>query len=39
MAGTLDPLTGLRIGVHIFVDDKSDFYDLTDGAPQHGAAD
>ena len=33
-AGTLDPPTGLRIAEHIFVADKSDFYDLTDGLPQ-----
>jgi hypothetical protein len=27
MAGTLDPPTGLRIEQHIFVADKSDYYD------------
>ena len=35
MAGTLDPPTGLRLDRHIFVADKSDYYDLTDGLPQH----
>lgn len=37
MAGTLDPPTGLRIAEHIFVADKSDFYDITDGAPVQAA--
>ena len=30
MAGTLDPPTGLKITQHIFVADKSDFYELFD---------
>jgi hypothetical protein len=30
MAGTLDPPTGLRLTKHIFVADKSDYYDLND---------
>jgi len=34
MAGTLDLPTGLRIAQHIFVADKSDYYQITDGAPQ-----
>ena len=34
MAGTLDTPTGLRIGQHIFVADKSDYYQITDSAPQ-----
>jgi hypothetical protein len=34
MAGTLDPPTGLKIVRHIFVADKSDYYDIGDGAPQ-----
>ena len=29
-AGTIDPPTGLHIAQHIFVGDKSDFYDLFD---------
>jgi hypothetical protein len=37
MAGTLDPPTGLKLRRHIFVADKSDFYDVTDGLPQHPA--
>jgi hypothetical protein len=32
--GTLDRPTGLRLGEHIYVGSKSDFYDLTDGLPQ-----
>ena len=28
MAGTLDAPTGLRIAEHIFVEDKSDYYDI-----------
>ena len=28
MAGTLDAPTGLRIGEHLFVEDKSDYYDV-----------
>lgn len=34
MAGTLDLPTGLRTIEHIFVADKGDYYDITDGAPQ-----
>jgi hypothetical protein len=36
-AGTLDKPTGLKIGAHIFVASKSDFYDITDGLPQKDA--
>ena len=35
MAGSIDPPTGLRLVRHIFVASKSDYYDITDGAPQH----
>ena len=35
MAGTLDPPTQLRIHEHIFVADKSDYYSIDDGTPQH----
>lgn len=35
-AGALDAPTGLTIAKHIFVDDKSDYYEITDGLPQHG---
>ena len=34
MAGTLDVPTGLRLAQHIFTGDKSDYYQITDGAPQ-----
>ncbi len=35
MAGSLDPPTGLKLQRHIFVADKSDFYDIADDLPQH----
>ncbi|MBV8962655.1 MAG: GFA family protein [Hyphomicrobiales bacterium] len=35
MAGTLDTPTGLRVTKHIFVADKSDYYDLNDNAEKH----
>jgi hypothetical protein len=34
MAGTLDMPTGLRLIQHIFVADKSDYYQIADDAPQ-----
>ena len=34
MAGALDAPTGLTSREHIHVDDKSDYYELTDGLPQ-----
>jgi hypothetical protein len=34
MAGTLDLPTQLKLKQHIFVGDKSDYYELTDGVPQ-----
>lgn len=34
MAGTLDLPTGLGIERHIFVADKSDYYELNDAAPK-----
>ncbi len=34
-AGTLDLPTGLAIEKHIYVKDKSDYYDLNDGLPCH----
>jgi hypothetical protein len=34
MAGTLDAPTGLSIARHIYVADKSDYYQIADGAPQ-----
>jgi hypothetical protein len=34
LAGSLEPPTALKIAAHIFMDDKSDFYDVCDGAPR-----
>jgi hypothetical protein len=34
-AGTLDSPTGLAVVHHIFVADKSDYYTIDDGLPQH----
>jgi hypothetical protein len=34
MAGTIDPPTRLKVSRHIFVADKSDYYELTDDLPQ-----
>ena len=34
-AGTLDPPTGLRTALHIFVDSRGDYYEITDGLPQY----
>lgn len=34
MAGTLDSPTGLKIAEHIYVADKGDYYEITDGLPQ-----
>ena len=33
-AGCLESPTGLRVGKHIFVADKVDYYEIADGAPQ-----
>ncbi|NQZ30997.1 MAG: GFA family protein [Oceanospirillaceae bacterium] len=33
-AGTLDQPCGLRLSKHIFVEDKADYYDLTDNLPK-----
>lgn len=41
-AGTLDTPTGLKAAEHIFVGDKGDYYEITDGLPQrmgHSPAD
>jgi len=32
--GAFDPPTGARLGKHIFVADKGDYYDIGDGLPQ-----
>ena len=33
-AGSLDQPTGLKVVKHIFVDDKADYLEITDGLPQ-----
>ena len=33
--GAFDGPTGTNIAMHIFVAEKGDYYDLTDGVPQH----
>ncbi len=33
--GALEPPTGVQIAVHIFVDDKGDYYEIKDGVPQN----
>ena len=33
--GAFDGPTGTSLGMHIFVADKGDYYDLTDGLPQN----
>ncbi|MFT5112215.1 MAG: hypothetical protein ACI8P9_001539 [Parasphingorhabdus sp.] len=38
VAGTLDTPTGLSVMGHIFVGEKSDFYTITDAAPQFNAS-
>ena len=38
MAGTLDGPTGLEAVEHIYTDDKSDYYELTDGLPTRRGA-
>jgi hypothetical protein len=34
--GALDKPTGIKLGHHIFVSDKGDYYDIADGLPQEG---
>ena len=34
--GSLDGETGIRLEQHIFTAFKGDYYDITDGLPQHG---
>lgn len=36
LTGTIDGDTGLKETVHIFVDDKGDYYDLPDGVETRG---
>jgi hypothetical protein len=33
--GAFESPTGVRLGKHIFVVDKGDYYDIADGLPQH----
>ena len=33
--GAFENPTGTRFGRHVFVADKGDYYDITDGLPQH----
>lgn len=35
MAGAFDPPTGLELSHHIFVAEKSDYYEITDGLPAY----
>ena len=37
-AGSLDQPSGLQLTKHIFVEDKPDFYEITDGLPQYEAS-
>lgn len=39
MAGSLESPTGLETTAHIFTEFKGDYYDITDGVPQHKASD
>lgn len=33
--GAFEAPTGTRLGIHIYVDDKGDYYDIADGLPQN----
>lgn len=37
--GSLDQPTGLALARHIYVDDKADYYDITDGLPTFASFD
>lgn len=39
LAAGIDAPTGLRVTSHIFVEDKGDYYDITDGLPQFNGYD
>ena len=39
LAATIDEPSGLRMSGHIFVDDKGDYYEITDGLPQFAGYD
>ena len=38
IAGSLDPPTGLKTIGHIFVDEKSDFYEINDDLPKYAGS-
>ena len=38
-AGSLDQPTGLKLSGHIYVDDKADYYDITDDLPKFAGFD
>ena len=35
--GAFEQPTGTKLAIHIFVDDKGDYYDIADDVPQHRA--
>ena len=39
LVGALDPPTGLAIAAHVFVDDKSDYYEIAGDAQRHARDD
>lgn len=39
LAASIDEPSGLRMAKHIFVDDKGDYYEITDGLPQFAGYD
>jgi hypothetical protein len=39
LAASFDEPSGLRMAKHIFVDNKGDYYDITDGLPQFAGYD
>jgi hypothetical protein len=39
LGASFDEPSGLRMAKHIFVDDKGDYYDITDGLPQFAGYD
>ena len=39
LAASIDEPTGLQMAKHIFVEDKGDYYDITDGLPQFAGYD
>ena len=39
LAASIDTPTGLRVGQHIFVESKGDYYEITDGLPQFSGYD